>query len=92
MPWENVDAERDVAEVDLEDNQHAGIFTGAKRFANTQVHCCDLCGFRAHTPAYFCVVNCCSIPANTAQPSTNDYLVSQLSEKFDFLKKLPNKA
>ena len=43
----NVDAERDVAEVDLEDNQHTGIFTGAKRFAKTQVHCCGLCGFLA---------------------------------------------
>ena len=85
-----MDAERDGAEVDLEDNQHAGIFTGAKRFAKTQVHCCDLCGFRAHTPTYFCVVNCCGIPANKTQPSTNDYLVSQLSEKFEFLKKLPN--
>ena len=48
-----VDPNREVEELDLEDKMHDGIFTGAKRFTQTQVHSCQLCGSQAHTPAFF---------------------------------------
>ena len=75
--------------MDLKDKEHAGVVTGAKRFNQTQEHRCDLCGFKAHNSVYFCVVNGCGIPAERLQPSTNDYLVRQLSERFAFLKDMP---
>ena len=68
---------------------HDGIFAGAKRFNQTQVHICQLCGFQAHNPAYFCVVDCCGVPPEKSQQSTDDFMVNQLSETFNFLKQMP---
>ena len=80
-----MDPDREVEELDLEDKMHDGIFAGAKRFNQTQVHSCQLCGFQAHNPAYFCVVDCCGVPPEKSQQSTDDFMVNQLSEKNDFL-------
>ena len=83
-----VDPDRDVEELDLENPHHSGIFTGPKGFARTHVHECGLCGFQAYNPSYFAVLDSYGLPPTRHQPSTEEYMVSQLSEKFGFLKKM----
>ena len=83
-----IDPERHVDELDLENSEHPGILTGAKGFAKTQVHTCGLCGFQAFNPAFFAVLDCYGLPATRNQPGTEEYMTSQLTDKFGFLKKL----
>ena len=85
---EEIDEDKDVDDLDLEDKMHPGIFTGAARFHQSTVHYCQLCGFKAHNPSFFCVVNSYGMPPDALRPSTEDYMVTQLTDKFDFLKNL----
>ena len=79
-------SKKDVAGVDLEDTMHPGIFTGARRFRTSQIHSCKLCGFQTHNSAYFCTVNACDMSTNNHIKSTDEFMVSQMSEDFAFLK------
>ena len=85
----DVDPEKHIEDIDLRDNMHPGIFAGARRFNQTQVHECEICGYKAHNPAYFTTVNSDGVPPEQAQPSTDEYMVTQLSDQFDFMKQFP---
>ena len=82
----DVDPEKDIEDIDLNNNTHPGIFAGARGFNQTQVHECDICGYKAHNSVYFTTVNSDGVPPEKTQPSTDDHMVTQLSDKFEFLK------
>ena len=84
----DVDPDKHVEELDLEDPHHGGIFAGSKGFSRTQVHTCDLCSFQAFNPALFAVLDPNGLPPTANQPGTEEYTVNQLTNKFGFLRKL----
>ena len=65
---------------------HPGIFDVARGFHTSQVHVCQLCGFEAHNPSYFSAVDSCGIQSHMDMNNTDDFLVTQMSDKFGFLK------
>ena len=48
----DIDEQKGVVDVDLEDQMHPGVFAGAARFNQSTVHICQICGFQAHNPVF----------------------------------------
>ena len=87
-----VDPDRNVEGLDLEDNMHQGIFCGAKQFRKTRIHTCQLCGFRAHNPAYFCIVDGCGQNVDQQSRTTDEFMVGKMVEKMTFWHSVPQRT
>ena len=81
-----VDPQIDINELDFDDPMRPGIFAGARRFNSSKVHECQLCGWEGHSPSYFAAIDAQGLQAHEQMQTTYEYMVSQISDKFDFLK------
>ena len=87
-----VNPDRDVEELDLEDTMHPGIFCGARQFRKTRIHTCQLCGFRAHNPAYFCIVDGCGQNVDQQSRTTDEFMVGEWRRNLTFWQSVPQKT
>ena len=87
-----VDPQRDINELDFDDPMRPGIFAGARRFNSSKVHECQLCGWEGHSPSYFAAIDAQGLQAHEQMQTTYEYMVSQISDKFDFLKNYTKKG
>ena len=69
-------------EVDLEDDMHDGVFTGAKTGQTERKYVCKLCGFETQNPAYFSLVDGYGKSPIQQIKSTEEFLVSHFIEEF----------
>ena len=80
------DPEEDyVHEVDLDDKTHGGAFAGGHRFTQCREHKCLTCGFQCSNSTFFTLVDCAGQCVRDRVKSTDEYMVTQLSQEIDYL-------
>ena len=65
---------------------HPGMLTGARGIRPMHVHVCQLCGFEAHIPTYFTLVNGDGIHMSKQGMTTGELMVTRMQDQFAFLK------
>ena len=75
-----------VQDLDFGDDMRPGIFVGARSLRPMHTHVCQLCGFEAHNPAYFTLINGAGIQMSKQEMPTDELMVTRMQDQFAFLK------